>query len=536
MPTITFDDPAVGFDDPAVLFDAGFTAPVPIPTDLAPPVPKRVSDLEIPTVSWTIDGLPVETTDASWSASEGGYDTASMRIKEQDARRVGQGSVLKGWSGVQCVFEGTLATNPAVNRGSASIQAQGYQHEAEKRSGTLLYQARGRYDQDWQDTADPPFEFMVSERIDAEAKPSALRWVVSKDESFSVAQQHGLALWAEGSPGGITRVAGTLVADGANNNFDWRLYRFTGPTGAQTLKATFINTSGSFDETFVTTEDAMVIAFGPFQGFPFSPNSKQIARIHNLRVNGILPGDNHKTYEVVQDMGTRLGWDISGVTQDTLNAMPYWLRDGTWRDGLDYMAMLRDWYWRVLDDRGSGPYLEYAPWGTRKWRVQLARGARQELTPEPIYRYVTVHFERENGAHRQRTVENTAVDPKIQDVWTEELSDPQTSGDLAQAVADFLLPRVSSPSHSGRLVVAGARSDDGLTDIHQMLPGDEIVVEDWGPADAVTLPISDVEWKAGEPATVGIELEATFTRVVALSELRGLRKRRKRGKRRRRGR
>jgi hypothetical protein len=243
-------------------------------------------------------------------------------------------------------------------------------------------------------------------------------------------------------------------------------------------------------------------------------------RLWNLRVNDAgTTTDSLTTSDLVRDVAARLGWDPSGVRSSGLDVMPLDISGGSWSDAaLDYAATLDDWFWRVLENRGQGPFLEYGPW-EREWVVYLQAGNTADLTPTEIFNRVLVWWTDDAGA--AHSVEQVASpDPLaafgITNTFEYELPDGRNASTLADTVASTLLSRLSQARWQGTVdvqVVASGPSRDPWG----ILPGDLLTIADWK-GDRLTGRVVSVDLRSSG-VTVGLEQPASVASLVGRAAL-----------------
>lgn len=480
----------------------------------------------IPNVYWTVDGRPVDVSD--WRANSvinGGFDQMEGSITAATARRlpfsVAQGATVTAYldSG-NVMWEGRLSSDPHIQEGVARFGALGHKERLEKEHGRLLYQTRD-YSL-WQDAGDEPHSIaFMEDNIDAEARRSALFFRIYRDETYASGDVRYVALWVPGAE--ITRYAGNIVRSSDTAFWDIRIQRFTGPSGARTVVADHgLNTGDptSLDETIATPEDALLIGLRNLSGVSTTPGQNQTYRFNNLRVNGIASGDTFTIVDVFNDVADRVDLDVGGVAAGlTTNVLPLDWTEGAWSELLDYVAMLGLAWWRVLEDRGSGPYLEAATWDdSRAWTtMQSHHGARLSLAPLEVFNRVVVHYQSVSGIARQVTVD---ADPDplagtgLTNTYEEELADPQANATLATAVADALIGQVAERRFAGSIDLVQARDEAGRDSPLEVLAGDVVTVADWDMGESRAMRIHEVEYRP-DGISVGIESEVSVTAMIA---------------------
>lgn len=507
------------------------TLPHPAVVELEVVIPKFRRRVQLPPVAWVVGGIPCPV-EQGWSANavaDGGMDRFTGAIPESivlaNPLKFVQGARVTGFVGSQqVVYDGTLTGNPVMRQGVAMLEAAGFKTRAELASGRLLFQSRDY--SSFQDGGEPPMNFTpFTEEIEGEVRPAALRWHLIKDFDYQTDDAYPLAAWYSGAL--VTRVAGDIARSDDVSDCALRVQSFTGPEGARTLLHDYSLSSGgptSFDLDIADPENGVVF------NVRFSADNTVAAhryiRVRNLRVNGIADGDEMATSEVVAAIGQLLGYETRlHIDSSSVNALPFDLTTGTWsQEGLSYMALLDDWRWLVLEDRGAGPILDYGPWD-RVWYVQRAENAVPDLRPLPLYDSVVVRYKAANGTLQQ--VEATAEVPGVSNVWYEDLTDAQPDDTLASAVAASLIAKLSVPRYAGSLTITGAMQSSGQGNAYEVRPGDLVDVSDWVPAGHVRQRIVEVQYQH-DSVTLGVEAPVTADGVIATFALE--RARRRKGK------
>lgn len=496
-----------------------------------------------PRLHWTIEDLPVELE--GWRANVlafGGYDRMEGLIPERVVRRhagvVDVGARITAYDSAGAIrWQGEIPDAPEFDEGMAKIQAAGAIRRAHEARDRLMYQIQNV--ELFSDAHGAPHNFSGGTLVDGRARKTDLYYQLRKDEAYPATgddSRYQLALWVPGSPGGISRVAGSIAKSISTVNAEFRLRRFTGPSGTVTDVATYgLDTADptTFDTTISSPEDAIMLTLQVASAH--TPTQNRIFRLYGLKVNGITAGDTFFTSEIAADIGGRLGYDTAGVLSSGLNGLPFDLAAGSsWaEEGLFYMAMLSDWRCLVLaedPDRKAGPVLDFGPWA-RSWTVQRASDALPDLRAMPIHNQVIVVYT--DGAGRQGRVTVDAdgesgrpVDPFTgtplagkRIPWTETLTDVQPDESLATSVANYLLPLVVSRRFAGRIEISGARAEDGTGDLYAPRGGDVVELADWAPLEAASLRVFEVELRP-DGATLGIESPVSASGLIAGMALR----------------
>jgi hypothetical protein len=471
---------------------------------------------------FTIDGLHVPMHD--WQANaikDGGFQNFTGYIPEDTLRRhptqIAQGAVLTGFSDSESVvWEGPVDADPEPDRGLVKITATGHMGRARAAVGRRLYLVR-----DYsliQDGGDEPMLFTpVNDNIEAEVRESQLFFRAFVDETYTINQAHPLAMWAPGAL--ITSYAYDIIKSGNTNDFELRMQSFTGPSGSRTNLEDIALTAGgpgSRDVAISVPEDGLVWNLRNVTGS--APTANRKVRLQNMRIRGLATTDNFRSDQVIADVGSALGYDISGVKTSVLDVMPLDWTQGSWLDLMLYISGLEDRRVLVREDRGSGPFLDYDGWDTT-WKIRRARDGSPELEALPVYNRVIVHYSDPAGTPLQVTVDVSVPELALRgitNVWEESLSDPQLDSTLAQTVANYLAERYSTKRYAGKVDIIGATSDSGRpVPPFEVLPGGVVNASDFGPDDAKILRIHEVQYRP-TGATLGLESPVSIDGLVAL--------------------
>lgn len=484
--------------------------------------------MALPNVSWTLDGL--ETPLTSWNATTvafGGFGQMRGTIRESDARRipstVKQGSIVKGFTaGGVVIFEGRLSAPPAIRGGLASFAAQGESVRAVKRNHRLLYQSRDV--QAWTDKTSAPHLYVSHpNKINLTVQPGGVLFGIQLGETTLVGENTGITFWAPGAQGvaGLWRYAFSWVSSFADVNWFIEGYNMAGPSGAGTLHgSTAISaTSGTADFTLSGLDQVILLLVRRTGNWTATAGDYVLLR--DLRINSIAGGDYYAGSEVVTDVGRRLGYDTSAVIGTGLNVLPLDWTQGSWADLLSYIATLEDRYWGVYEDRK----LVYPAWGDKEWTCYQADGATVDLTPLEIYNQVTVKYVDVGGSPREVTA-TASPDPlagtDIVNVWEETLADVQPDPDLPTAVANNLLPRVSTLREQGRIDAVKLYDHTGREATYEARAGDTVRVADRDMNTASVHRIFEVEYTPNGVA-LGIESGVSIASLLGRAGLVGAR-------------
>lgn len=461
----------------------------------------------LPTVSWTIAAHVVEVSGWSPTCSNGGFDQMRGEITEEawrdlEAAGAKQGSPVVGWcSSGEVMWAGRLSLPPHVHDGVASLAAQGHMYAAAKRND-LFIQARGT--EGWVPTDSEPHlsatggaVYNTNPKIQLDVSGARAKFKIDKDESLLNGKRNGIIFYREGV--NFARVGWTAHFDPVHESANLKIqpYVANGPTGAESpigsgRPTSSTNNGVAREETF-EPDDLVMLALEVTADHT-NPTENRVYRLAHLKINSdICLIDTFSAYEVTRYIASEVGWDPSGVAESAFNVLPF-DHQGDWLEALRYVDELEDRFTRVLEDRGQGPYVERGEWGATTWTVAKAQGAAVDLTPLELYDEVKVFYENTGGI-RRRAVASNALG--VDNSFSYELADRQPDANLAQAVANHLLARLSKPRYAGTVEIVAARSEGGNQNPYMIRYGDELVISDFGPSQALRLRVVDVTYGPG---------------------------------------
>lgn len=492
----------------------------------------------LPRVALTVDGKTIEMN-RDWMTTEQvnrGYDRLSARVSPDKLKQllISEGDKVTLWNqAAEPIWYGTVSEEPLIEKGRAQLEASGSADDADKEAGRLLYQVAGT--EGWSDAASNPFaDSNESGLMELDIKPNALVWrVPGTGESLANGDRVGASFWANGTPGDLSRLAGTKVAVLGGANMDFRISKFNGPQGSKTLVADVGTGSGGISQGLGSTHDAVAILLRANTGFP--NNASDRLRIHDLRVNGIADNtgrasswDTWYVDELVSDIGTRLSWDNGGISEKDTNALPHDHEQGPFADVLDFAADLVDWYWLALHDTGSGPLLVFQAWGTNDWKIKKSRDAKVTLKPLRRYDSAVVPYQDARGRWRQSTA-TAASPPGTGFVFeAEPLPDLQRGSSVADAAAQVYADRYAAERYSGTIEIVSANDVAGRDSPENIHPGDTLTIEDFDVGKSVTVRVHSKQMRDNAPIQLGIEAPVSVFDIVTQAQLRKARRRRRR--------
>jgi hypothetical protein len=466
----------------------------------------------IPRVEATLDGSPIP---AKWRAFAefGGYHRCSAESDRSSLQLIDpfQGSILKLWqANGRALWEGRLARAPYYVQNVAQLEASGYKIAGEKKKDRLVYQTRDLAT--LVDATGPPHNLAsFANPMSITTSPlNVITGQASNPTAGSKTYGAKLALWAPGAS--WTRYAFTF-SGGASIT----VKHGAGPAGTLTTIATH-SSPGSVDQAITNGADMLVIEIS----VALSTNADAAFQIKDFRANDAgTTTDIFYSSQIVADIGSRLGWDTSGVQATSLNVLPQDVNGGPWTGELDVMAVLDDWQWRVLDDRGHGPFLEYTPW-EREFVVMQGAGARvRDVLPQELFNRVLVWWN-DDGGGRHHVEAIASPDPLARSGQsnTYEMDVGVQPHDLlARAVADLLLPEVSRERWVATIDLAEVQNE-GATP-YDVLPGDVITIADAEFGTFERQRVTSCEY-APNGVVVGAGMDASAAALIGRAAIPGL--------------
>lgn len=528
-------------------------------------------------VHFTLDNRPVDLAD--WQAStvaNGGFDNFTASASESSFRRFpsafDQGAPLRAFlDDGTIIWEGELSASPFLRRGTVALTAEGPFNWAEQETGTLLFQSRDA--SQGIDEASPPFSQDTTGPVQVSVEPGAWHYRVNAGTTSSIGVEHGIALWLQGVK--IRRFRCTVYVSGASSNFNFRVYKATGPQGTRTEVGSFSATSGTLVDISISSPEDMIVVV--MRGVA-SANQTADADVYlrDWRVNDLTTADDFSCSAVASVVGSRLGWDTTGIPSgpgvDTanpaivteriltrrqynpdlgawenfglgggvllsseytpavqtsaLNALPLtWggTYGGTWADLLDHLSELLDWRWTVgADLTGNGPHLNFAPWGPVH-EVMLERDGSEDLVPQPRVNVVEVYYNRENQG-LQKEVRRLDPDPlsfrnRRDRKHVVTLSEIYPDNKVARQVADILIKSFESPRFTGSLDIVQASSGSP----YKVRAGSMVVVGDYEPGRSMPMRVSET-LMSPQGVRLGIGAPSGISSFLGLFAKRQLRK------------
>lgn len=468
--------------------------------------------MTLPKVSFTVDDRAVDIEGWSCNAVRNrGFDNFRGVVKEKDALRMGQGSILTARVDAnQVLWEGRIALDPFLSEGKASITASGFRAMVEKAAGRLFYQSRDN--SILVDESAAPHSYTgYKQEIGMQIGAGIVSFSIGSGVALTGGDAHGFVIWTPNST--ISRFALTYQAN--KNGWSVQSMGATGPDGTRTQIATDAMASGSGSIDRAIGGDYDLLALRCYDSTVTSPTTTEhVIDWTSLRINGIALGDTFSASEVVMDVGARVGYDTSGVKGNGLNVLPIDHRD-QWVGLLDYMTLLTDWHWEVYENRGSGPLLVFDDWSDT-WTVTKASDARLNLPSLEQFNRAITKYPTASGVPAEAEA-FPATDPlkgRYTNTVVEELTDNQADATLAEAVAATNAERYAQTRYQGTIEVASAVDPAGRRNPYGLRPGLTASVADYGPMQDLALRVYEVEYRP-DGVTLGIESPVSAAGLIA---------------------
>lgn len=484
--------------------------PTAVPTE---PAKRRGLRRTLSRVFVTIAGeeVPVEDDYQFSETALGGYDLANFSVPAKVARArrdaIAQDAPVAIWDGggVQ-LWGGRVERPPAFKDNLAKVDANGFQYDARRATGRLMYQIAGT--DGWADMDADPYGYDTQKGYETDVTPGRLAIRRAGGETFADGDKDGFVFW---TPGAHIRRLSFRVRKTANMpNFDLSVRAAVGPSGNWVqVNDWSLNATGVQDKDDLSPRvDAgydQVLVFLRCNANNTQTTGAEHVWLTDVRVNGIAwkgaDYDVFTTSDVAMDIARRVGWDVSDVGTEDFNALPIDFNDQDWGEALDYVSVLDNTAWQVYE----GPTMRRRAWDHDTVEVAQEDGATLDLSAEPVYDIVRVVYTQTGGRQREVVLQqgNGRELPPV------EMSDTQRTNRPAESLAERLMREYGSIRYSGNVeVVSGSRAQHA---------GRTLTVVDWDAGDSLPLQVADIT-QTVDRITYGIRSPQIASRFIARLE------------------
>lgn len=425
---------------------------------------------------------------SDWEAvvtDAGGFDTFRGSYPARQSP-VGVGSIVTGYrTDGSVLYQGRVYAPPKVREGVGVVNAQGFALLADKYTQPLLYRVDGA--DRWVTEDSDPHGYSANDNMGIRNNQTQLVVTVQTGDTYAANVRVGWVLWLEGCD--INRAGWRWNTPlGTMPNYDIRLYAANGPSGplgTATVSHDMSTAGPGLDDANVPEHVDQIALQVVTNSAIASQSVRRKTVIDRLRVWGRLTADTITAPDVVSDLCQVLGYDDALVTSSAADVMPLLWENATASDLMNYLCDVMDWRWLVLEDRGSGPVMDFGPY-SRDWTGSFGRGViDDDLTELEVYSHVQVHFTSISDESRHVIVvadPNPLADMGYSNVYTVELNDPQPDDSLATFVAGQTMNWASTPRVRGRVTLYEVA--DGGGNFHSgydVMAGDRLQVSELGP-------------------------------------------------------
>ena len=468
---------------------------------------------DLSSVVWSCEGRLLEAVDWLCNTSLGGHDSARVSVPLDTVTDLSQGNLLRGMLAGAVIWEGVLLSDPTVaGSGYADLDGVGHRHRMEDRSGRLLYQT-----QDyglWSDAAFEPYNRTGhDDRVQFFNKGNHLYFEIPGGTTSPGFRQ--ACIWVPNTPGGLTRYAFRLQGSPGSTAPGWQISivarQFTGPSGTlstintHSVSATLGNPR-DFDQNIAGAPDGLLFQAELAFGHDATNGNSTLARVSDLRVNGIAVGDSMSGAQIITDIGNRCGFDTGYISAAGIQALPFDVQAGeSWDNVVAYLAILEGSR-AVLVLDGDKPHMVLRSFHERGYDVRLASGTEPLLRPLRRYSHLRVVWSAPAGGVYDLITEipGHGLPTRTQSMYTITIADPQPSDSLAQQVTAATMRDLSRPRFQGTLRVSAAHgASREPVDPYLIEPGSFVRLSDMEPVPR-ELRVFDVA-KDPRGVTLGIE-------------------------------
>lgn len=192
------------------------------------------------------------------------------------------------------------------------------------------------------------------------------------------------------------------------------------------------------------------------------PSAK--AAMHDVRINGIAPGDHFSASDLMKDVAMRLGMKTTRIGHAGVNILPYDAKDGTWADIMDHAALLSNHIWRIVV-RDVYRSLEFYDWHDAPVWTVIDPEIKHNFRPLQQYTGVTIPYKYpgKNDVTATVYVRWTDVPPGVNmDYGTLQLDQPMPTRHLAEHLGHLLLRVLHRKRMAGDITISQVISPTGI--------------------------------------------------------------------------
>lgn len=479
--------------------------------------------------SWRLDGKSLKAFDWQATADDRGGDRdANVKCAASALPNTAdQGSelVLEDSDG-SYIWGGELVTRPYIHGGEAELVADGPVAQLERRADKLLYMTRDTSVFTPAENDPHNYNEAGSKHFNVDEKKGALRYFI-EEANLDLGDIAGLVAWYPGSE--LSRLQYDWTINAVLNNLQLRTASAVGPSGSLTVEGDQGlggATSGSVSQNIDDGMDLVRLALRVDAG-DVDPTTRRKVIAKNLRLWGRTTNEDYSATDVLADVAGLVGWNTDGITPSPLAVLPLDWTDDQPRALMDYMADLLDWWWGI-SGKVSGAWAVSAADYTDEWTVYEARNA--ALSQPPLHRFnrVVVPFEYVSGAPGtfEATPDDDPFPGQNYPFYAEDISDPQQTDQLAEAVATRLAPYYASERVQGNVDIISATSGGREQSPYRVRPGTLLNIPDHQPSIGAQRVVA-VTYKPAKQVTLELNDEVNITSLLT-QEFKGKKKKRRR--------
>ena len=446
-------------------------------------LPHERERSSIERITWVVDGRAVPVTpETRWTATAlayGGYDRFTMEVPAKAVRHAGQGAPVVGYrANGDVLWRGRLSTDPVLeDSGAVTLRATGPRALLDNNYGQLFYCELGA--SEWVVADSDPFHYNVSVKMETQTKGSRMGWVLDKNQTYANGNVSSFVRWIPGQD--IQKISFTVRKSGTLNNWEYVLWVGEGPNPA-TEERTWTVSSHSDGEVITdnlsTPYDCVRLGLRCTQDATTHAQNEKIW-VQDLQLWGLgikAPTTGLVAARVAADLNLD-GTDIAGHSTVELDGF-HW-QDGSYADLMDYLSMIEDWRWSVLNPtvRRGDERLVFEPWGHRPLRVVVGEG---NLDTQEFFNRVVVRYESSRGVPVDVVVNAPPQhDPLarygvVNSLYYDLGSDVRPDQKLARLVAARLLEQALTPRATGSIAAQSVVSSHGPQSPYGLCAGDVV--------------------------------------------------------------